>query len=56
MIEFRCQKCQKLLLKYDRCQKLEVKCPRCGEINSLHKLAGLPRIDINNPAAAAVNS
>lgn len=54
MIEFRCQKCQKLLLKYDRCQKLEVKCPRCGELNSLHKLAGIQRNE--REQAAAVNS
>lgn len=54
MIEFRCLKCQKLLLKYDRCQKIEVKCPRCGEVNSLHKLAGIPRSE--REKAAAVNS
>ena len=35
MLDFRCEKCKKLLGKYLGCKRLEIKCPRCGSSNYL---------------------
>lgn len=34
--KFQCQKCGKLLGKYQGCKQLEIKCPRCRHINTLN--------------------
>lgn len=33
MKDLRCNKCHRLLGRYQECEKLEIKCPRCGTIN-----------------------
>ncbi|MEN6327762.1 MAG: Com family DNA-binding transcriptional regulator [Syntrophomonas sp.] len=34
--KFQCQKCGKLLGKYQGCKQLEIKCPRCRHTNVLN--------------------
>ncbi|MDD4802970.1 MAG: Com family DNA-binding transcriptional regulator [Syntrophomonas sp.] len=35
LTELRCQKCNKLLVRYQECSQLEIKCPRCHSLNRL---------------------
>ena len=46
--QFRCEKCRKLLAKYDRCWGLEIKCPRCGHLNHLTDKCRVEHTDPNS--------